>query len=257
MLTETSSELPVIGAKDAKIKILVCTNVLTQVDSTVYADHIHHYHKWGESGKYKFYLYCPRRQSIDRCRNLAAKYALELECDYLFFIDDDMLIHANTLESLIAADMDIVMADTVIRGYPFHRMAFKATVDKDNNYDLKNYDDLMEHRDSNGLVECAAIGFATCLLKTKLLKDLNAPYFCTTPNGTEDVYFCIRCRQELPYEVKIGVDTKVPTWHQMDPLFVGPENVDKFKKFWEQCIQEGVSGERDRGKEYYEKCKNL
>lgn len=240
-----------------KPKILVATNVLTSVDSAVYDDHINFFYKLGQSSNFTLMHAAPRRMAIDRMRNLSAEVAMANECDYLLFVDDDMLLSEGTLESLIAADRDIVMADTIIRGYPFHSMAFKG-VKKDDCYSLEHYDDLMDHRDANGLVECEAVGFACCLIRVSMLKELRKPYFVTTPNSTEDVYFCLKCKEELPTPVSIAVDTKVPTMHMMEAQFVGRQNVQRMKDFWESVVNpETVRRSRDRGDDYHRQMESL
>jgi hypothetical protein len=188
--------------------------------------------------------------SIDNMRNAAAKVALELECDYLMFIDDDMLLHPDTFESLLKADKDIVMALTFIRGGGFPPMFFKK-LPKSGGYDLTYYTDWEEHVDENGLVEAQAIGFATVLLKTSILKQLEPPYFLTVSGSTEDVYFCCKAKAEIGEHVSIFVDTKVPTGHILDPEVA---HVSTVKKLREYHKKDKPSTEIDRGKEYLEKC---
>lgn len=186
--------------------------------------------------------------SIDNMRNAAAKAALELECDYLMFIDDDMILHPDTFESLLAADKDIVMALTFIRGGEFPPMFFKR-VPKENGYDLTHFHDWEDHIDEKGLVECAAIGFATVLIKTSILKQLEAPYFLTAGGHTEDVYFCCRAKAEIGEHVSIFVDTKVPTGHLVESEIAHVSTVKKLREFYKK-----PEPQIDRGVEYLEKC---
>ena len=176
----------------------------------------------------------PGRMSIDNMRNAAAKVALELECDYLMFIDDDMLLHPETFESLLKADKDIVMALTFIRGG-----------------DLTHYLDWQDNIDKDGLVEAAAIGFATVLIKTHLLKKLEPPYFLTAGGHTEDVYFCCRVKAEIGEHVGIFVDTKVPTGHILEPEIVHVTTVAKLREYHKKEVKAVTV---DRGQEYLEKC---
>lgn len=240
------------------MRILIGTNLLTSVDANVYSNHTAFYYHLGkleiERG-WKFIQMAPTRLSIDRMRNEAAKQALLQECDYLVFIDDDMLLYPQVLDSLIEADKDIVMARTFIRGYPFHEMAFirenrEADI-RDTN--LIHYDTLMDEVDENGLCECDAIGFATVAIKTHLLKKLSPPYFITGPYQTEDVYFCLRCKMELNEPVGIYVDTKFPTAHKMESAeFVNPDNVEKLKEYFKSFMPPEKDKREDRGAEYHE-----
>lgn len=233
------------------MKILIGTNVLTSVHHLAYASHCEFWYKLGKKHPdIKFYFMPPGRMSIDNMRNAAAKVALELECDYLMFIDDDMILHPNTMESLLKADKDIVMALTFIRGGEFPPMFFKR-VPKDGGYDLTHYSDWQENIDENGLVDAAAIGFATVLIKMDLIKKLEPPYFLTAGGHTEDVYFCCRVKAEVGEQVSIAVDTKVPTGHILEPEIVHISTVEKLRAYHKK---EEPKATIDRGQEYLERC---
>lgn len=244
------------------MKILLGINILTSVDSQVYGNHFawaYHLGRLKEKLGIDIILYTPWRTSIDRMRNTAAKLALQNDCDYLMFVDDDMLVQLDTLECLLDADKDIVMAHTYIRGYPFHPMAFKNLSTDPNDIVLNHYTDLMEHKDEKGLVECPAIGFATVLIKTDLLRKLQPPYFVTTPNNTEDVYFCLNARKELGEEnVSIAVDTRCPTGHKMDPEFVHEKTVHAHRAYCEALGLKLPDEKRgDRGEDYHKMVEEL
>ena len=245
-----------------KPRIFIGTNVLTQVDSNVFGNQIGFYLEAGRNSKYELCYTSPGRLSIDNMRNMCAKKALEMECDYLLFIDDDMLLQPNTLESLMSSmeTYDICMALTFIRAYPFRPMFFKRKITEvSNEFALEFYDDYEEHIKEDGTVSCAAIGFATCLMKTKILKDLEPPFFVTGPNHTEDVYFCVKAQMELPYEIKIGVDTKVPTGHLLDRNYVSRDNVKLLRKFHEEVLgeQSQAGARKDRDINYYRSIEEL
>lgn len=238
------------------MKILIGTNLLTEVNATVYANHCAMYYHLGVIAKergWQFITMMPTRMSIDRMRNEAAKIALQNECDYLVFIDDDMLLLPHTLETLIDSDKDIVMAHTFIRGYPFKPMCFKREdpTKSIENTGLGNYDDVVKDA-VDGLCECDAIGFATVAIKTHLLKKLPPPWFVTGPNSTEDIYFCLRCKMELDEPTGIYVHTGVPTGHKLDPEFVSEDSVGKLREMYRPSVELDELSRRDRGKEYHE-----
>jgi hypothetical protein len=180
-------------------------------------------------------------------RNLAGRTALQTECDYLVFIDDDMLLHNETLEKLIEADKDIIMAHTYIRGTPFRPMSFKLKGEAPDQK-LENFDEIDEI--DQEIVDCDAVGFAAVCIKTHLLRDLPPPWFVTIPEQmTEDVYFCLSCRAKLPYPVSIAVHKGVPTAHKLAPEFVHAENVKRLREI--TPIQDEENSRRDRSRIYY------
>ena len=107
-------------------KILIGINNLTSVSQLAYANHCQFWFRLGRNlgADYQFGLCNPRRMSIDRMRNFAGKAAIELNFDYLLFIDDDVLLPFNAVQRLIEADKDIIAGVTYIRGYPYHPMIF-------------------------------------------------------------------------------------------------------------------------------------
>lgn len=258
---------------NSRKRTLVAVNVLTQVDSDVYSSHNQF---WYRIGKHfpndKFYLYSPERTSIDNCRNYAAKMALEQECDYLLFIDDDMLLHENTYvslrENIERPNVDVVMALTYIRGYPFHPMCF---IERDKEIkeikSLDFYDDFQEHIDPlTHCVEVDAIGCACVLIKCDLISKLEPPYFVTTPHCTEDVYFCMKAKKTLGRNnVRMYVDCGVPTGHKGQKVVYNHLNIGHYRTLEESFnpkikkavamregrIKDSESG--DRGDDYLNK----
>lgn len=229
-------------------KTLVCVNVLDNVNSQVYGSHCQEWFRLGRNTSDEFILFHPNRLSIDNARTQAAKLAMQLECDFLYFIDDDMILSPNTYQSLKSASGDIVQALTFIRGYPFHCMAFK----KVGTGVLDYFDDYAKFVNSEGLVEAEAVGFACCLINVNTtLKKIKPPYFVTGIQATEDVYFCCKVKDKLGDSVKIYVDTKRPTGHLLNPEVISAYNHDVLSKF-HKPIREP---DEDRGEEYLNQCK--
>lgn len=243
-------------------KTLVCVNSLTEVDQSVYLTHCQMWYRMGkEFPEDKFILYVPRRTSIDNARNLAAKMALESECEYLFFVDDDVILHEKTFTSLLEnaerETADAVMALTYIRSYPFKPMFFKAsTANPDKIEGLLPYEDFQDHIDDNHLVRCDAIGCACVLFRVSSLSKLEAPYFVTLPNMTEDVYYCLKLNNTLGRSnTRIFVDCGVPTGHLGEKEVVSSASVEILKKHYEALAPESYPGTKlpfDRGAEYLE-----
>lgn len=241
------------------MKVLICTNILTVIDAAAYISHCNFWYRIGKTyPKDTFISMTPPRMSIDQARNWSARMALEMECDYLLFLDDDMIIHPDTLASLIDADQDIVMAHTYIRGVPFNVMSFIKKEDGGLHY----FNDYKEHINKKGIVPCDAVGFAVCLIKMDLIRKMEAPYFVTGTHHTEDIYFCCKARREISEDVSIAVDTRVPTGHLLHKEFVHEGNVDKLKVFYDVAVEvkdtkekEAVNG--DRGTAYYDQIKQV
>lgn len=237
------------------MKTLIGVNNLTVVDQMAYANHMQWSFRLGvmkgrmnkDGQECEFALCNPRRMSIDRMRNEAAKIALEGDFDYLLFVDDDVLLPFDFFTRLQSRDKDIVAGVTHIRGYPFYPMIFNFTDPeyKNNSY-VENY---KERADTSGLLKCDAVGFSCCLIKTSLLRRVLPPFFITSANQTEDVFFCKRAKEQIP-DFEVFVDTNILTGHILGPEVIEPNTVDMWKQFEEkrfpQLKENKTKGRADR-----------
>ena len=239
-------------------KLVIGINTLTSVDENVYANHLDlFYHLGTLKDRFEVILFSPTRMSIDRMRNEAGKLALNIEASHLVFIDDDMLLQRDTIEQLIDADKDIIMAHTYIRGHPFNPMAFKLTKDSTPaEIGLEPYIDVWEYQDENKLVKCDAIGFACVAIKTDLLRRMESPWFITGPCNTEDIYFCVRCMKELG-DISTYVHCGCPTGHKLGSEFVHPENVEKLRTYYKPEVKDEAKSRGDRQQNYHEMIAQL
>ncbi len=243
-------------------KTLVGTNTLESVHSFAYSSHIQF---WSQTRKDypkdDFLLYTPYRMSIDSMRNDAARVALEQNCDYLMFLDDDVLLQPRTYKVLRERNKDIIMALTFIRGWPFKVMCFKdfETINLANGKIRKNLrthdewkDDLITEGEDAGLVKTGAVGFSCVLIKMDVIKAMSPPYFVTGPGHTEDIYFCLRARAELQPEPEIWMDTTIPTGHLLTPDVVSLDTVDKLREFYQPEIEKNGGPPNYRMKKHLE-----
>ena len=233
-------------------KTFIGINTLTAVEQPVYASHLNLMYRLGKHyPDDKFGLFTPRRMSIDRMRNQLAKLAIESDYDYIAFIDDDVIVPSDMFDKFFAADCDIIAGWTIIRGYPYENMFFEFTAD----HNLTTNKD--QTRDGK-IVDVAAIGFSTALIKVDLLRKVPPPWFVTGPTNTEDIYFCLKAKQYVP-DVTIKVDKSIETMHIMGPEGIAPWNVDDFKKYFEAQNPDVLKSpipflekSGDRGEEYLE-----
>lgn len=233
-------------------KIVVGINTLTSVDQPVYSNHCQLWFRLGRNMQdYDFILNNPRRMSIDRMRNMTAEAALANDCDYICFIDDDVMVPFDGLQRLINHDVDIVAGWTIIRGYPFDNMIFKWVDDG-----LVRWNDLPQ---KEGLLECGAIGFSFALIKVSVLRQMPAPFFVTGPRNTEDIYFCVKAKKYIP-DIKIYVDLDVKTSHCLGTEYIDPLNKGAFRELYEKVYPELYSEEKPplhaRGDSYLEMIKD-
>ena len=235
---EVTTELKAVAPR--RTRIMIGVNTLTSIDRCVYSNHCQIWFRLGRNfPEIDFILNNPNRMAIDSMRNMTAKLALSSECDYIIFIDDDVCVPIDFLTRMLKAvkdGADIVAGWTIIRGYPYQNMFFRAAgpgaltyyEDKDFPEDLANND---------GILPVAAVGFSCVLIKCELLKKVEPPYFVTGPYNTEDVYFCLKATEAYP-ECKIVVDTNIKTSHNLGSEYIDPLNKLLYKKYVEELSPE-------------------
>lgn len=212
-------------------KILIGINNLTEVNQMAYSNHLSLFYRLGRTYKnFDFAICNPRRMSIDNMRNFAAKAAIEGGFEYLWFIDDDVLLKPDALQHLLALKSDIAAGITLIRGYPYDPMLF-TFADGRQSPNLTEYEQLFRKDGSiRKLDGLDAVGFSCCLIKVSLLKKVEAPWFLTGPNFTEDVFFCQRALA-FKKDLSVACSKHVQTAHILGLETISPDNAVQRRKY--------------------------
>jgi len=235
---ETEVESTIIGEGKKLCVLGICT--LTQIQSQPYATHMQFAYKLAKDNPdFQFLLFTPYRMQIARFRNMAAQTALDINADYLMFVDDDAILvdHPSIFKELKDRDKHIIAPLMYIRGYPFDPMFFKWANTNDiyirDGKGLELYKDFKTDGkiQEDGLLPVAAIGCHVSLMKMEVFKTLEQPYFMTGMNNTEDVYFCMKCHDAIE-NIEIFVDTKISVGHLLNPIWVNDENVEILREFY-------------------------
>lgn len=104
--------------------------------------------------------------SVAKNRNIIIRIALQESCDYLLFLDDDMIFNPNLLTTLLSHNVSVVSGHCLIRYPPFR----SSIIDRFNyNNDLVFHDVTGQ----KGLIQIWATGLACTLLDCKVLGKLN------------------------------------------------------------------------------------
>jgi len=165
--------------------------------------------------------------TVPDARNFLVHKAIKEGVDYIFFVDDDVIIPANALVQLIHHKADIVGGFYYRKYFPLESVGMH--VDEENRpTSIENYKigDVIH----NTLVLPSGI----TLIKTEVFKKMEPPWYrtCTIkgrPTITEDTYICQKARY-LEYD--IITDTGVQGIHvdKTNGVFYGhPEIVNKDK----------------------------
>lgn len=151
----------------------------------------------------------PRNMRVAEARNEVFRWALELDAEYVYFRDYDVLTPLNALGLLLARDHPIVGGLYYSKTFPPWPLTFR---------DGRPVTDWT----MGETVKCDVIGMGATLIKTDLFRDMDPPWFATLSEAdptdptyrmqcTEDTYFCQRLIKEkgvYPY-----IDTAVSCTH--------------------------------------------
>ncbi len=155
------------------------------------------------------------RSMIDTARNTLVTRALEDEkTTHLFMIDDDGVFEPDTLQKLLAHDVDIVGA-----------LMFKRRPDYEPCVFRKRENGTFEPILPRVFQEVDVIGTGCILIKMKVFKKLEFPYF-STYYDEKKIHWGVDfdfCKKATAAGFKIFCDTDVQPKHIGDPVLVGQE----------------------------------
>jgi len=161
--------------------------------------------------KFEVFTSIVKRTPIVLARNRIAKTAIDEKCDYIFWVDDDMVLKPdiNILEQLMAHDKDIIAPLFFSRAYPYIPMIFKRRLIGAR---FCVYDNIMDYQ--KGLLKVDGIGFGCVLTKVSIFDKLSKPYFWNNDIFGEDLYFCEKAVQA---GLEIYCDTTIEVGHICEP----------------------------------------
>lgn len=181
-----------VPSGDGKIQLETMNSILANIMETPHA----HTMMFSQTG---CYVHQNREDMVRRAID-------DFECDYIFFVDTDMIFEGATLSHLLSLDKDVV-------GVPYNRRKLPAesTVKL-----LGPNDTPVEGKVPSKLFKAYAVATGCMLIKREVFANLPHPwfFFAHAEDGTltigEDIWFCKRVR-EAGFDV--WADPTVPIKH--------------------------------------------
>lgn len=188
------------------------------------------YMKYSQDEVFQFFFVNIGRIFTPAAREEAAKWAIQDEMDYIFFIDDDMIAPDDLFLKLYRhRDVaDIVCPLAFTRNFP-HKPVLYACKEGWDPIFRKDYyaNEVIMNYPKDSLVRVDACGFGAALIKTWIFKKLEAPWFMSSEGTGEDILFCYKSKK---VGAKVYMDTSIKLGHLGNPLVVTEEYVDKVRK---------------------------
>lgn len=162
-----------------------------------------------EDTQFDFFITTIPRVFPALAREKIAERAMDIEADYLFMFDDDMIMMPDLFERLYKHQKDIVAALAFSRLYPHTPVIYNLVEGYDAVAQKKYYTNLaVKTYPKDTLLECDAVGFGAVLIDMKVLKKMEKPWFMSTSGAGEDVNFCWKAH-DLGFHIFSDTATKI------------------------------------------------
>ena len=173
------------------MKILIAVPCMDQVPFT-FAQSLSTLEKIGECK-----LAMKAGSLIYTSRNSLAMMAIQMDADFVFWLDSDMVFKSDTLvrmmDTLKKNDLDILTGLYFRRVPPYSPVLFDKL---EQNGEITEFSEFNKIPDE--LFEVGGCGFGCVLMKTDVFFDVQSKFdnmFAPRGNNGEDVAFCIRARE--------------------------------------------------------------
>lgn len=184
--------------------------------------------------QYEFYRYSTGRLLTAMAREKLVQEALNAGMDYILMMDNDMLCPIDMVERMIAdfesnPQIDVLAPLAHMRNPPHYAVIYTTTEGYDDKahqpYFVNNF---VRNYPKNTLIECDAVGFGAVMIKMDIVKKMKPPYFFSTTGSGEDIYFCIKSKQDAG--ARIFMDTRIKLGHLSAPRIIDEEYYEKWIK---------------------------
>ena len=186
-----------------------------------------HIGRLSSAGEFEFFSRTSGRLFTPMARESILDYALGIDADYAFMVDDDMVCPPDLFEALYRHQVDIVSALAFTRNPPHNPVLYRIK----EGWDPVNRREYVVTQDvrcypRDKLVECDATGFGAVLIDMRIVKKMKRPYFMSSCGTGEDILFCIKARKEAGAHV--FMDTSVKLGHVGHPVIITEETSEKY-----------------------------
>ena len=126
------------------------------------------------------YLFFDSSTILLNQREKLIENAKDIKCDYVLWLDSDMMFPSTTALRLLVHNKDIIACNYMKRSKPLKTVAYT---------DLTNWDSWLPLEPKDDLIKVEGVGMGCMLMKTEIFSSLQKPYFEFTYKGdTQDWY---------------------------------------------------------------------
>ena len=156
-------------------------------------------------------------------KNDIIRYSKEIDADFLFFVDSDIILHPNTISHLASRNVDIVSNIFWTKWSTGGKIYPQVWVQDENSYYVRDWEhdystleklqfekDFVSMLKIPGLYKVGGLGACTLINKKSLQKGISFSLIDNVSFWGEDRHFCIRARV---LGLNLYVDTVYPAFH--------------------------------------------
>lgn len=158
-----------------------------------------------------------RGYDVASARNKICQRAIEINADYVFMVDNDVVLPHDALKNLLDNPKDVQLGiyahrDKGNNAYDGKTIVFD--VDYSHHFMVEDLDNLREQGKYKVLIRGGGMGCA--LIKVDVLRNMRFPYFVWVnfhdgkKECSEDIYFCDQCKA---LDIQVYTDTRVRCGH--------------------------------------------
>jgi hypothetical protein len=206
-------------------------HIIVAQHNGIYEERMRQEHK---SPRFEFYRFSTGRLLTQMAREKLMRVALDEGMDYIIMMDNDMIYPLDVTEALLTdmlehPEITVLAPLAFMRNPPHYAVMYTVTEGYDGvrhqdfyiNQFVKNYP-------KDKLVECDAVGFgAACINLDFVRKNMKEPYFMSTTNTGEDIWFCVQVKEAGG---RVFMDTRIKLGHMADPKVIDEEFAEKYWK---------------------------
>jgi len=204
----------------ARSKIALAMAAYGPIEHQTVASYVNMFAYALEHSKHEFLPVWAFKTFICGARESLVKMAIKNECDYIIFLDADMLWPGNLLTSLVDFANNNKEVHVVSGNYSMRNPPHMPLVYLDDGQG-KYQPSLLKEEDWGKCVQCDATGLGACLLRTSLFESVSSPWFSLEGTGTEDIFFFKKANKEVE-DFNLTVMTSLNCGHISVPSVVYP-----------------------------------
>lgn len=184
--------------------------------------------------RFEVYWFTAGRLLTQMARERLLREALNGGMDFCLMYDDDMVLPATMAQDLL---MDMVKYPQItvlaplafMRGAPHYAVMYNVIEGFDAVQHQAYYiNQFVKKYPKDKLVECDAVGFGAACIRLSFVKEkMKEPYFMSTTNTGEDIWFCVNAKQ---HGGRIFMDTRIKLGHLANPQIIDEEYAEKWAK---------------------------